>query len=60
MGAGRPFCCLSAVARSLPCRQPTSSLSSLGMNQQVGSTDALGKKKIQLTSEADVSQLSHS
>lgn len=53
-GVGRLFNCLSAVARSLPCRQPTSSLSSLGMNQLVGNTGALGKKK-ELTSEPDVS-----
>lgn len=55
MGVQRLLSCLSAVARILRCRQPTSSLSSLGMNQLVGTTGALAKKTKQLTSEADAS-----
>lgn len=55
MRVGSPLCCLSLVARSLPCRQPTSAFSCLGMSQLMGTTGALGKRKIQLTREANVS-----
>lgn len=55
MEVGRLSRHLSAGAGSLPCKQPTSPLSSLGMNRLMGTAGALGKRKIQLTSQASVS-----